>query len=162
MNTARPIAVTLTAMILTVGLGAQAKPDFSGTWVLVAPQPGAPSTLVIKQDATSVSETDGETADSHTVSVKLDGSETRTTMPAHTAPSGQPVFKNDEIVLLSTATWQGNTLVLATAGTYPSGLKRSVVRSWTLGGDNQLQVEVTMRSDNQEPRTIKAVYKKKA
>ena len=43
MNTARPIAVTLTALILTVGLGAQAKPDFSGTWVLVAPQPGAPA-----------------------------------------------------------------------------------------------------------------------
>ncbi len=153
MNTARPIAVTLAAMILTAGLAAQAKPDFSGTWVLVAPQSGAPSTLVIKQDATSVSETDGETADSHTISAKLDGTPTRMVMPTHV---------NEEIVVMSTASWRGNTLVLSSDATYPNGNKRNVVRAWTLDADNQLQMEITMGSGTPEAKSLKAVYKKKS
>ena len=152
MKLARAVLAASAAIIIGISVGAQTRPDFSGTWVITSPQSGAPTTLVVKQDATSVTESDGEGPDSHTVMVKLDGTSTRTTMPVH---------GTEEIVVISTAAWRDNTLVLSSAATYPNGNKRNLVRSWTLDGENQLQVEVNMTADSQETRTIKAVYKKK-
>lgn len=152
MNIARSVIFTSAALVLAIGLGAQAKPDFSGTWVIVTPQAGAPSTLVIKQDATSVSETDGATEDAHTITVKLDGTQSRMAMPVHT---------NEEVVVLSTAAWRGNSLVLSSTVSFPNGNKRDMVRVWTLDAENQLQVEATRAPNTPEARTIKAVYTKK-
>src|SRR5688500_19240997 len=117
------------AIILAVGFAASAedKPNFSGKWVAVDAQPAAENAgsggrgpggggrglqpgfgpeFTVKQDARTLTITRGGQAP--VLTYKLDGSESRNTMTR----DGQQI---DQI---STAKWEGNTLVIVTQLTF--------------------------------------------
>src|SRR5262245_54787848 len=84
------------AAVAAVGLAAQGKPNFSGTWVGVGPQQEIRE-LTIKHDGSTLS-LEGK-PDVTKRTLKLDGSETEMS-----APDGKP--------LLAKTAWNGNTLVM--------------------------------------------------
>jgi hypothetical protein len=106
-----------------VGLSAQGRPNFSGTWIGVGPQQNIRE-LTIKQDDSTLSVEGQPDVPKHTF--KLDGSET--TM---SAPDGKP--------LLAKAAWEGNTLVVTIH--FPE-IKQDIRRvTWAIDADGQLVME---------------------
>ena len=150
MRVTRLVLSLSAALLFAAGLSAQAKPEFSGTWTIVTPTPGAPPTMIITQDATSVGEAMGDKEGSPVVTIKLDGTESRMTTP----------MQNREMVMVSTAAWRGNSLVMKTTAMV-AGASTEILRIWTLDAENQLNVEVTTAVDTPQARTVKAVYKRK-
>ena len=106
-----------------VGLAAQDRPNFSGTWIGVGPQQGIRE-LTIKQDGSTLS-LEGQ-PDVTKRTFKLDGSETEMS-----APDGKP--------LLARAAWEGKTLVVTIH--FPE-LKQDIRRlTWVIDADGQLVME---------------------
>lgn len=158
------------AMTLAVGFaaGAQDKPDFSGKWVAVDPQPAPPNNaaaggggprggggrgfqpgfgpeFTVKQDAKTLTITRGGQAP--VLTYKLDGSESKNTMTR----DGQQI---DQI---STAKWEGNTLVIVTQLTF-QGNTREQRRVLSIDGGN-LVIDQTSPGRN-GTTTAKVAYKK--
>jgi hypothetical protein len=79
---------------VTARVGAQARPDFSGTW-------GSPASLTIKQDARTLTVTTG----GETRTYNLDGSDSRFERRSDRGTTSQ---------LTSQATWVGSALVITT------------------------------------------------
>jgi len=123
----RFLAVAAAALVVAaVGLGAQAKPDFSGKWVMDPPapaadggggraggrgaggggaagfQPGFGPEFTVRQDANTIAITRGGQASP--LVYKLDGSESKN-MVTRDGQQQEQVAK---------ATWEGNKLVIAT------------------------------------------------
>jgi len=117
------LVAAATAMIFSVSLnlGAQAKPDFSGKWVTDTPaapaadagggrgggrgagfQPGFGPEFSVKQDANTITITRGGQA--NPLVYKLDGSESKNSV----SRAGQ---QQEQV---SKATWEGSKLVIAT------------------------------------------------
>jgi hypothetical protein len=114
--------VLVVAAFGAVGLAAQDKPNFSGTWIAVGPQ--AIRELTIKHDGSTLS-LEGQ-PDVTRRTFKLDGSETEMS-----APDGKP--------LLARAAWEGNTLVVTIH--FPE-LKQDIRRlTWMIDADGQLVME---------------------
>src|SRR4051812_16097921 len=105
-------------VVLAAGVAAQARPDFSGTWMMdPAPaadaggrgagrgaagfQPGFGPQVTIKQDATTLTINRGQGSP---LIYKLDGSPSKNTVTR----DGQP---QDQV---AKASWEGNKLVIAT------------------------------------------------
>ena len=106
-----------------VGLVAQDKPNFSGTWLGVGSQPEIRE-LTIKQDGSTLS-LEGDPGFA-TRTFKLDGTATEMS-----APDGKP--------LLAKAAWEGNTLVVTI---YFPELKQDIRRlTWGIDADGQLVME---------------------
>jgi hypothetical protein len=160
-------------LAVTVGAGAQDKPDFSGTWVSLEPmpapgsggpgasggsapagsasrsgarmQPGFGPQFTVKQDAKTLTITRGGQAPQ--LVYNLDGSESKNTMTR----DGQ------QIEQISTAKWEGNTLVIVTQLTF-QGNTREQRRVLSLDGGN-LVIDQTSPGRN-GTTTAKVVYKK--
>jgi hypothetical protein len=161
--------VPLIAMILAGGAdaGAQAKPDFSGKWVAVDPlpaagdagagrggrgggrgggfQPGFGAEFTAKQDTTTLTITRG--GQSIPLTYKLDGSESKNTVTRNGQQQEQ----------IATATWEGNTLVIATQVNF-QGNTREQRRALAIEGGN-LVIQQT-NPGRGGGTTIKVVYKK--
>jgi hypothetical protein len=106
-----------------VGLAAQDKPNFSGTWIAVGPQQ-AIRELTITHDGSTLS-LEGQ-PDVTKRTFKLDGTDTEMS-----APDGKP--------LLAKAAWEGNTLVVTI---YFPELKQDIRRlTWVIDADGQLVME---------------------
>jgi hypothetical protein len=157
------------AMILALGVnpGAQAKPDFSGRWVVVDPlpaaenaaggrggrgggrgagfQPGFGSEFTVKQDAKTLTITRG--GQSSPLTYNLDGSESKNTVTR----DGQ---QHEQI---ATATWDGNKLVIATQVRF-MGNTREQRRVLAMEGGN-LVIDQT-NPGRSGGAAIKVVYKK--
>lgn len=158
------------AMILAVGvnLDAQAKPDFSGKWVVVDPppaaanadaarsggrgggrgggfQPGFGSEFTVKQDAKTLTITRGGQASPLTY--KLDGSESKNTVTRDGQQQEQ----------IATATWEGNTLVIATQVRFQGKTAEQRRVLAMEGGNLVIQQNNPGRSGG---AAIKVVYKK--
>ena len=159
------------AMILAVGVNpcAQAKPDFSGKWVAVDPlpeagnagatgrggargagrgagfQPGFGPEFTVKQDAKTVTITRG--AQTAALTYKLDGSESKNTVTRDGQQQEQ----------IATATWDGNTLVIATQVNF-QGNTREQRRVLALE-DGKLVIQQT-NPGRSGGAAIKVVYKK--
>ncbi len=153
------------AIILAVGFAASAedKPNFSGKWVAVgaqpaaenaggsgpggrrAPQPGYGPEFTVKQDAKTLTITRG--GQSQTLTFNLDGSESKITMTR----DGQ------QIEQISTAKWEGNTLVIVTQLNF-QGNTRVQRRVLSKDGD-KLVIDQTSPGRN-GTTTAKVVYKK--
>jgi hypothetical protein len=157
------------AMIAAIGVSprAQAKPDFSGKWVAVDPlpsadasgsarggrgggrgagfQPGFGPEFTVKQDAKTLTITRG--GQSTPLTYKLDGSESKNTVTRDGQQQEQ----------IATATWDGNTLVIATQVRF-QGNTREQRRVLTMEGGN-LVVNQT-NPGRGGGATIKVVYKK--
>jgi len=125
-----------------VGLTAQARPNFSGTWIVVGPEQGIRE-LTIKQDDSTLS-LEGQ-PDVTKRTFKLDGSGTEMS-----APDGKP--------LLAKAAWEGNTLVVTI---YFPELKQDIRRlTWAMDADGQLVMETAFLGGKPEP-PVKQVFKRR-
>ena len=115
--------VLVVAGLGAVGLAAQGRPNFSGTWVVVGPERGIRE-LTVKHDDSTLS-FEGQ-PDVTKRTFKLDGSETEMS-----APDGKP--------LLGKALWKGNTLVFTIH--FPE-IKQDIRRqTWAIDADGQLVIE---------------------
>ena len=157
------------AMTLAIGFtaGAADKPDFSGKWVFAEPQPapaenagGGPGgggrraqpgfgpEFIVKQDAKTLTVTRvSQAGQAPPLTYNLDGSESKNTMTR----DGQ------QIEQISTAKWEGNTLVIVTQLTF-QGNTREQRRVLSLDGGN-LVIEQTTPGRN-GTTTVKVPYKK--
>jgi hypothetical protein len=133
--------VFVVAAFGAVGLAAQGKPNFSGTWIGVGPQQGIRE-LTIKHDGSTLS-LEGQ-PDVTKRTFKLDGSETQMS-----APDGKP--------LLAKAVWEGNTLVVAIH--FPE-LKQDIRRqTWVIDADGQLVIETEFLGGKPQA-PLKEVFKR--
>ena len=120
----------------------QERPNFSGTWIGVGPQPEIRE-LTIKQDGSTLSFEGQPDETKHTF--KLDGSETEMS-----APDGKP--------LLAKAAWEGNTLVVTIH--FPE-IKQDIRRvTWATDADGQLVMETEVLGGKPEAPT-KQVFKRR-
>jgi hypothetical protein len=125
-----------------VGLVAQGRPNFSGTWIGVGPQQGIRE-LTIKHDDSTLS-LEGQ-PDVTKRTFKLDGSETEMS-----APDGKP--------LLAKAVWEGNTLVVTIH--FPE-IKQDIRRvTWAIDADGQLVLE-TAYLEGKPQAPDKQVFKRR-
>ena len=125
--------VLVVAAFGAVGLVAQDRPNFSGTWIGVGPQQEMRE-LTIKHDGSTLSFEGQPDVIKHTF--KLDGSETEIR-----APDGKP--------LLAKAVWEGKTLVVTIH--FPE-LKQDIRRlTWTMDADGQLVMETEFLGGKPEP-----------
>ena len=157
--------VTALAVVLAVGVMAQGKTDFSGTWKRDAARSDAPQmgrggpgggappagdiTLTIAQTATEITieRKMGETAQKSVY--KLDGSE-----------SVNPSMRGGDVK--SKAKWDGANLVIESTQTMSMGGNEMTINSkeiWSLGADGAITVETT-RSTPRGDMTSKTVYVK--
>ena len=134
--------VLVVAAFGAVGLAAQDKPNFSGTWIRVGPQQ-AIRELTIKHDGSTLS-LEGQ-PDVTKQTFKLDGSETEMS-----APDGKP--------LLAKAAWEGNTLVITIH--FPE-LKQDIRRlTWLIDAEGQLVMETAFLGGKPQAPT-KQVFKRR-
>ena len=127
-----------------VGLAAQDRPNFSGTWIAVGPQQ-AIRELTITHDGSTLSlEVQGQPGVPKST-FKLDGSETEMS-----APDGKP--------LLAKAAWEGNMLVVTI---YFPEIKQDIRRlTWVIDADGQLVMETAFLGGKPEAPT-KQVFKRR-
>jgi hypothetical protein len=141
-------AVVASAFLVVSGsVGVQSRPNFSGQWVVVQPQENAGEKIDVTHTATALTEAHGS---EHSMTHKLDGTQSRNVFPSH----------DTEIVMLSTATWVGNTLVVKIDTTYAAGNKVERKQVWSLDADGRLTVELTDHMNTPAEKVIKQIYKK--
>ena len=134
--------VLVVAAFGAVGLAAQGRPNFSGTWIGVGPQQGIQE-LTIKHDDSTLS-LEGQ-PDVTKRTFKLDGSETEMS-----APDGKP--------LLAKAAWEGKTLVITI---YFPEIKQDIRRvTWMIDAEGQLVMETAFLGGKPEAPS-KQVFKRR-
>ena len=147
-----PIVVSSVGMLLlAAAIGAQQKPDFSGTWVVVSPADSAGQEETIKQDDKTLTKSHASEGGGHSRTVRLEGTEVRNVITSH----------GDEIVTLSKASWDGSLLIVTETTTYPDGRKSNSREVWSIDAEGRLNIEFTQTLDG-KTTTIKVVYQKKS
>ena len=166
--------VTAAAFVLatSVGMYAQAKPDFSGKWVMDAPAaaPAAPpadggggrgggrgggggagfgQTFTAKQDAKMLTIDRVQGDATVTATYMLDGSESKNTVAGRGGQQEQ----------VSKATWDGNKLVIVTT-INAGGNNVEQRRVMSIEGGNLVIEQTAPGRGGGEPTTTKIVYKK--
>ena len=166
--------VTAAAFVLatSVGMYAQAKPDFSGKWVMDAPAaaPAAPpadggggrgggrgggggagfgQTFTAKQDAKMLTIERVQGDATVTAMYMLDGSESKNTVAGRGGQQEQ----------VSKATWDGNKLVIVTT-INAGGNNVEQRRVMSMEGGNLVIEQTAPGRGGGEPTTTKIVYKK--
>jgi len=133
-----------------VTLSAQARPDFSGKWILdttSGPAPEGAVELTVKQDAKTLTLTRRQGDQTTTEIHNLDGTETRETIQALGGTRER----------VSRATWDGNKLVInATLSVDGKILQQNRVMS--MEGGNLVIEQIGPAGGG--PATIKRVFKK--
>ncbi len=132
-------------------VGAQQKPDFTGTWVVVSPAEAAGQEQVVRHTATTLSTGHESTGDGHNAAYKLDGSESRNELTSH----GQA------IVTISKAVWDANTVVITIATTYPDGRKLDSKQTWSMDEAGRLVIEHSQTMTGQPARSGTVVHTRK-
>jgi len=141
MKVAKVSIIAAAVLAVATLANAQNKPDFSGTWV---PDPateaggGGGGMGAVKQtvkqtaDTLSVERIVGENKVSLTY--KLDGSETKNQVMAGRG--------SNTVEAISTAKWEGATLVMSMKRPGPDGAIQEAIEKWSLAGDT-LTIERT-------------------
>lgn len=149
MKLLRALCGLTVILVLGVVSHAQTRPNFSGHWVQISPEDGAGAEQFIKHDATTLATAHDSEGGGHNVTYTLDGSEQRTTMASH----------DSQIVTISRATWQGNTLVITASTTYPDGRKMTGNDTWSIDAEGHLVIDLD-RTLAGQPIKMKLVHKK--
>jgi hypothetical protein len=131
--------------------GANQRPNFSGRWVIVQPEKGAGQEQVIKHDDKMLSKTPVSDRGGPPATYELDGMEHRTVMP----------MRGEQIVTVTKAAWEGNTLVVTILESYPNGMKLNVKEAWSLDAQGRLVIEATESAERQKPQVMRIVMQKK-
>ena len=146
----RLAVVTLLALAGAVTVAAHQKPNFSGTWTAISPADQAGNVIHVKHDGNTLTQSHAAEGPDHSTTYTLDGKETRSVMQSH----GQ------DMVTLSTATWNNEKLTIVDRTTYPDGRKGEIKQVWSLDAKGQLVIEVTTNSAGQ-PINVTVVHQKK-
>jgi hypothetical protein len=148
-----------TAIVLTAVASAQQKPaqkpqptpNFSGRWVIVSPEKGAGQEQIVTQDARTLTTEHPSEGGSHKMTYQLDGVEHRNAIPSHGA----------EIVMMSTAAWDGDRIVISTRTAYPNGMKTSLKEVWSLDAQGRLVIDSTESGPTGPGPAMKIILSKK-
>ena len=148
------IAVALVALGVGV-VWAQARPNFSGTWVQVLPAESAGGEIVLKHDesARTLREQHASSGDDHQLLFILDGRE-HTDEPID-AGSGH------EIVSKHTASWTGNVLTIDQVADYQGGFHREARQVWSIDPQGQLRIALTSNTPDGTTLNLTLVYRRK-
>jgi len=130
---------------------AQAKPNFTGTWIVVTPAEGAGQEQELRHTATTLSKGHASEGSGHHATYKLDGTESRNEITSH----GEP------IVTLSKALWDGDKVVITSATTYPDGRKLQTKETWSLDSTGRLVIEMSMTMTGMPAQSMTVVHRKK-
>jgi len=130
---------------------AQQRPNFSGRWVIVQPEKGAGHEQVIKHDDKMLSKTPVGDRGGPPSTYQIDGIEHRAVMS----------MGGEQIVTVTKALWEGNTLVVTIVENYPNGMKLNVKEVWSLDAQGRLVVEQTETAERQKPQVMRIVLQKK-
>ena len=140
------------AVLLLSAVQAPPRPNFSGTWTCVSPADCSGQEETILHEGNTLRRSHGSEGDGHHFTYKLDGTESRNSIPSH----------GEEIILVATALWEGNRVVITESVTYPNGRKRQARQTLSLDDAGQLTlVRVELVDGRAEPERV-AVWKKKA
>lgn len=146
-------SIVTAAAVLTAGAHAQSqpKPNFSGRWVVVSPPEGAGFEQIVKQDEKTLS-TEDVPAGGRKMVYQLDGVERQQGLP----PVGQG------IVILATASWDGNRIVIAKRTSYPNGMKTEGKDIWSLDAQGRLVIDSTETGPTGPGPAMKIIFVKKS
>ena len=146
---ARAIVVMILGMV-TAGVLAQRKPDFSGTWVVAPPSKSAGKEFVVKLDGASLYTTMGP----RPVTYQLNGTEQTSQVP----------MAGDLIRIATRAAWEKDRIVITIRTAYPTGMKTLTRETWSLDGQGRLVIDTveTMEGlpDKPDVRQVVLVRKK--
>ena len=153
MNARKLAAVAVCALmpVAVLAAGQPQRPNFSGRWAIVEPAKGAGMEQVIKHDDKTLSKTPMSERGGPPATYQLDGIERRSVIPM----SGQ------EIVVLTKAAWEANTVVVVTTESYPTGQKLTVKEVWSMDAQGRLVIDVTETAERQPPQSLKVILQKK-
>lgn len=149
MNRSRGLAGLAVALVFGAGLAGAQKPSFSGRWVIEAPAKGAGQELIVKQDDKTLSLTTG--ASGRTLVHQLNGVEQRTTIP----------MRGGEVIMLTRAVWEGNTIVVTTTTDYPNKMKTVAKEIWSIDAQSRLVIDFSETPEGQPPRIVKVTHVRK-
>ncbi len=130
----------------------QQRPNFSGRWVIVQPEKGAGQEQVIKHDDKILSKTPVSGRGGPPATYQLDGMEHRTVMST----------QGEQIVSVTKAVWEANTLVVTILETYPNGMKLNVKEVWSFDAQGRLVIETSESAQGQKAPVMKIVLQKKS
>ena len=135
-------------MVLAAGsLTARQKPNFSGTWVAVSPTEAAGQEQVVTQNETTLTRGHDSGGGGHAFTHKFDGTESRVVIHGN--------------VSVSTASWDGDKLVIVERATYHDGRKRNAKSVWSLNAQGELVVDFTAQFDGQPAKTMRIVSRRR-
>jgi hypothetical protein len=137
--------------VLPSPLDAQARPDFSGTWVAVKPAEAAGQQEFIVQDAAMLVRGHASESGEHLVMYYLDGRESRNVIKSNDA----------DIVTLSKATWSGDRLTIVSSTTYPDGRTVDQSETWSIGKDGRLSIDYTQVMKGKTPQKSTVIYERR-
>jgi len=127
------VLVVLGLVFAATSFGAaQAKPNFSGTWVQISPAEGAGEIIQVKHDAATLVEGHDSEGGGHALKYVLDGAE-HASAPISTG-GGQITGRHK-------TTWDGPKLVIEETNDYPGGGHRTARIVWWLNDKGQLVIE---------------------
>ena len=150
--TRRAVFAAVVAFALAVSVTfAQKKPDFSGRWVTISPADAAGQEQSYKQDAATLTTSHGAEGPDHVFTYDLSGKETRRTMTSH----------GETITTLSTATWDGERLVITEKTTDADGRQLDQKQTLSLDQQGQLVIDLTATMTGRPTQTMTLVHKKK-
>jgi hypothetical protein len=156
----RTLARLLTAAIVLTAVASaqqkpaqkpQPKPNFSGRWVIVSPEKGAGQEQIITQDAKTLTTEHASEGGGHKIVYQLDGIEHRNAIPSHGA----------EIVMMSTAAWDGDRIVITIRTDYPNGMKTTAREVWSLDAQGRLVVDATESGPTGPGPAMKIIHTRK-
>ena len=165
-NSYLPAVVLGAALVVPGTAAAQQPPDFSGAWSMAAAPPPAPGArpapvlgrqIAIRHDGQYLSITRTILETTVTMAHVLDGSQTRTRMPARLCEGdSESIYE---------AGWDGRSVRISLVGTVPPGGGAVLTRAlkWTLRLDSPdtLTVEMVAEAAGQTPpRTMTTAYKR--
>lgn len=145
------LAATMVGVLTVTAAAAQQKPNFSGRWVIVSPAEGAGQEQIVKHDEKTLSTAHASEGAGHSMLYQLDGATHRNAIPSH----------GSEIVILSTARWDGNRIVITSAASYPNGRKTESKEIWSLDDQGRLVIDFTETVDGKPGQTFKVIHTKK-
>jgi hypothetical protein len=143
------VAGLIAVAVLSVHVGAQARPNFSGRWVQVTPADGAGQEQVVKHEGDKLSAVHGSSGDDHVLEYTLNGTETTQTLQSH----GQ------DIVSKVRAAWEKERLVITSITDYGEGRVRTMKQVWSLDATGRLVIVVTP-AGAKDTESVTVVYRK--
>ncbi len=148
------LIMSAAVLVMTAGIGAQPKPNFSGRWVLATPVKGStkePQEQIVRQDEKTLTTEHVAAGPSHKMIYQLDGVERRQAIPSH----------NSDITMLTRAFWEGDHIVIAVRTSYSNGMKTQSTETWSIDKQGRLVIDFkeTANGAPGESRTI--LYTKK-